>query len=335
MSKKLIINLSLIIIGVILVIIIGYGINSSNKEHENKIILKAADDHELTYPTTQGLVKMAELLDNWTDGRITMQIFPLAQLGSEKETIELTIAGEIDINRININPLTQIVTEFKVFSLPYIFRDGEHMHNVLDSSIGEEFLEMLRPYGLIGLGYYDSGQRSFYNSKRPITGIEDFEGLTIRVQKADIMMDMVLALKAVPVQMAFEDVYTALRIGVIDGAENNFPSYITKGHFEVAKYYIQDEHSRTPEILLFSEKRWNSLSIEDRELIKKAAQESVPYQRMLWQLEVEKALLEIKDAGCEIVTDINKESFIEAMQPVYEKHGSEIMHWIERIREIE
>ena len=334
MSKKYKIIISLIIIGFILIIIIGNGINNINEEHENKIILKAADDHELTYPTTQGLVKMAELLDDWTDGRITMQIFPLAQLGSEKETIEATIAGEIDINRVNINPLTQIIPEFKVFSLPYIFRNGEHMHNVLDSSIGEELLDMLKPYGLIGLGYYDSGQRSFYNSKRPITGIDDFEGLTIRVQKADIMMDMVLALKAVPIQMAFEDVYTALRIGVIDGAENNFPSYITKGHFEVAKFYIQDEHSRTPEILLFSEKRWNSLTLEDRELIKRAAQESIPYQRMLWQLKVEEALLEMKGAGCEVVTDIDKEPFIEAMQPVYEKHASEIMHWIERIREI-
>jgi tripartite ATP-independent transporter DctP family solute receptor len=333
MDRRVLVILPLILIGVISTVII-YSI-TSHKEQKERITLKAADDHEITYPTTQGLVKMAELLDEWTDGRITIQVFPLSQLGSAKETIKLTIAGEIDINRVNINPLTQIVPEFKVFSLPYIFRDMEHMHKVLDSSIGIEFLEMLKPYGLIGLGYYDSGQRSFYNSKRPITCIEDFEGLNIRIQKADIMTDMILALNAVPVQLGFEEVYTALKTGVIDGAENNYPSYMTKGHFEVAKYYTQDEHSRPPEIVLFSVKRWMTLSPEDRELIKRAAEESVPFQRELWQLKVEEALLEIKDAGCEIIREIDKQPFIDAMKPVYEKHASEVTDWIERIQEID
>jgi tripartite ATP-independent transporter DctP family solute receptor len=334
MHKKILIFVPLLFAAAVLSIIIVTVINS-NRNNKNVIILKAADDHELTYPTTQGLVKMGELLKEWTDGRIIVQIFPLAQLGSEKETIRLTIAGEIDINRVNINPLTQIVPEFKVFSLPYIFSDVDHMHKVLDSSIGRELLEMLEPYGLIGLGYYDSGQRSFYNSKRPINCIDDFSGLKIRIQKADIMTDMILALNAVPVQLAFEEVYTALRTGVIDGAENNYPSYITKGHFEVAKYYIQDEHSRVPEIVLFSMKRWTTLSPEDRELIIKAAEESVPYQRELWQLKVEEALIEIKDAGCEIISDIDKEPFIKAMEPVYDKHAKEVLGWIERIQEIE
>jgi tripartite ATP-independent transporter DctP family solute receptor len=304
-------------------------------QNSGKIILKAADDHELTYPTTQGLVKMAELLNQWTSGRITIKIFPLAQLGSEKETIELTRKGEIDINRVNVNPVSQIVHEFKIFSLPYIFRDEDHINRVIDSEIGSELLEMLIPYGLIGLGYYDSGARSFYNTKKPLKNISDFQDLKIRVQKADIMIDLVSQLGAIPIPLAFEDVYTALKTGVIDGAENNYPSFITKGHYEVAKYYFQDEHCRTPEIILFSKKRWDSLSAEDRLLIKRATIESIPFQRKLWKQKVEECIRVAENSGCIIITDIDKQPFIDVMQPLYQKYSTGLEDWIQRIKAIE
>jgi len=299
-----------------------------------RIVLKAADDHELTYPTTQGLLEMGDLLSEWSKGRITVVVYPSAQLGSERETIELTRAGEIDINRVNINPLTQIVPEFKALALPYIFRNAEHMHRVVDGELGRELMQYLEEKGLIGLGFYDSGQRSFYNSMRPIRSIEDLRGLRIRVQKAEIVMDMVRALGAVPIPMSFEEVYTGLQTGVVHGAENNYPSWVTKGHFETARFYTQDEHSRVPEIILFSKKTWDRLTPEDRELIRTAARESIPFQRSLWEAMVSESTEKALAAGCRIITDIDKEPFVEAMEPVYQEHAVDLMPIIERIRAV-
>lgn len=299
-----------------------------------RIVLKAADDHELTYPTTQGLLEMGDLLEEWSNGRITVVVYPSAQLGSERETIELTRTGEIDINRVNINPLTQIVPEFKALALPYIFRNAEHMHRVVDGELGRELMQYLEEKGLIGLGFYDSGQRSFYNSMRPIRSIEDLHGLRIRVQKAEIVMDMVRALGAVPIPMSFEEVYTGLQTGVVHGAENNYPSWVTKGHFETARFYTQDEHSRVPEIILFSKKTWDRLTPEDRDLIRTAARESIPFQRSLWEAMVSESTEKALAAGCRIITDIDKEPFVEAMEPVYQEHAVDLMPIIERIRAV-
>ncbi len=335
LHNKFIIRMFLfLLILTILSLPILFYINKTDNNEHNKIILKAADDHELTYPTTQGLLKMAELLKKWSDGRIIMIVYPSAQLGSERETIKKTREGKIDINRVNINPITQIVPQFKAFALPYIFRNAEHMHKVVDGKIGNELMKYLEKKGFIGLGFYDSGQRSFYNSVRPIHSIKDLKELRIRVQKAEITIDMVKALGAIPIPMSFEEVYTALRTGVIQGAENNYPSWVTKGHFETAKYYTQDEHSRVPEIILFSKKRWDNLTDYDKELIKKAARASIPYQRKLWEKMVEESKQKALATGCEIITNIDKSPFIKAMEPVYEKHASNLKDIIKRIRAI-
>ncbi len=278
---------------------------------------------------------MGDLLKEWTHGRITVQVYPLAQLGSEKETIEQTQLGAIDINRVNINPLTQIEPILKVFSLPYIFTDADHMHRVVDGEIGRELMGKLEESGLIGLGYYDSGQRSFYNSVRPIRSIKDLEGLKIRVQKAEIMHDMVEAVGAEPIRLPFEEVYTGLQTGVIHGAENNYPSWITKGHYEVAKYYTMNAHVRTPEIILFSKKTWDRLSEKDRDLIRRAARESIPHQRRLWQEKVEESLRKAREADCEIITDIDNSSFRKAMKPIYTSHGKNFSDYIRRIQALE
>jgi tripartite ATP-independent transporter DctP family solute receptor len=302
---------------------------------QERTVLRAADDHELSYPTTQGLVRMGKLLEDWTRGRITVVVYPLAQLGSERETIELTRQGVIDINRVNINPVTQIVPEFKAFALPYVFRDSDHMHKVVDGEIGQELMKTLESKELVGLGFYDSGQRSFYNSIHPIRSPEDLRGLRIRVQKADIMMDTVRALGAVPIPMSFEEVYTALQTGIIDGAENNYPSWVTKGHFETARFYTQNEHSLVPEIILFSKLTWDRLSEADRRLILEAARESIPYQRELWKNVVEESMRKAASAGCEIITTVDKEPFIRAMEPVYARHAAGLLAIVERIRAVE
>jgi tripartite ATP-independent transporter DctP family solute receptor len=308
----------------------GIGENSRGE----RLVLKAADDHELGYPTTQGLVRMGKLLQDWTGGRITVVVYPLAQLGSEQETIELTRRGIIDINRVNINPVTQIVPEFKAFALPYVFRDIDHMHRVVDGEIGRELMKTLESRELVGLGFYDSGQRSFYNSIRPIRSVKDLEGLRIRVQKAEIMMDMVRALGAEPIPMSFEEVYTGLQTGIIDCAENNYPSWVTKGHFETARFYTQNEHSLVPEIILFSKPTWDRISEQDRMLILKAARESIPYQRELWKQMVQESIEKALSAGCEIITEVDKQPFIRAMEPVYAKHSSGLELIVERIRAV-
>src|SRR6056297_2980427 len=334
MNRKTL-TLLLPIIVILAAAVLWFAVISPARSSGENIVLKAADDHELTYPTTQALIKIGDLLKEWTRGRITVQVYPSAQLGSEKETIEQTQIGAIDINRVNINPLTQIEPSLKVFSLPYLFRDAEHMHKVVDGPVGREMLEKLESSGLVGLGYYDSGQRSFYNSVKPIRSIEDLQGLKIRVQKAEIMHDLVRAVGAEPIRLAFEEVYTGLQTGVIHGAENNYPSWITKGHYEVAKYYTMDAHVRTPEIILFSKKTWDRLSEGDQQLIRHAAQESVPYLRKLWREKVEAAIHKAREAGCEVITDIDISSFREAMEPVYTSHGKNLTEYIERIRAVE
>ncbi len=319
----------------LLLLLLFIVLNSCMKNKKNEIVLKAADTHDLTYPTTRGIIEMGRLLDEWTSGRIKIQVFASSQLGSETETIEQTQRGVIDIDRVNLSPVTRIVKEMKVLALPYVFRDEDHQWKVLNGEVGKELLKLLEPYGLIGLGYYDSGQRSFYNSKRPIKEIGDLKGLKIRVQKADIMNDIIEAVGGIPIPMAFEEVYTGLQTGIIDGAENNVPSYISKGHYESAKYYTFDEHSSVPEVILVSKKSWDRLSLKDKRIIMKAANASIPYQRRIWKAEVIEAIAKARASGCEIIRDIDKKAFIKAMAPIYKKHASDLVEWMEKIKAVE
>ena len=206
-------------------------------------------------------------------------MYPSKQLGEEKETIEQVQLGALDIVRTSVGPVGTIVPELNVLSLPYIFRSAQHSYDVVDGEIGDELLALCEPHGFVGLGWYASGQRSFYNTKRPIRTMDDLDGLKFRVMQNPVFVDMVDALGANATPMAYGEVYTALSTGVIDGAENNYPSFYTSAHYEVAGYYTQDEHLRVPEILLMSKKVYDKLSAEDQELIMKAAAESVPYQR--------------------------------------------------------
>ena len=259
---------------------------------------------------------------------------PSKQLGEEKETIEQVQLGALDIVRTSVGPVGTIVPELSVLSLPYIFRSAEHSYKVVDGEIGDELLALCEPHGFVGLGWYGSGQRSFYNTKRPIRSLEDLDGLKFRVMQNPVFVDMVDALGASATPMAYGEVYTALSTGVIDGAENNYPSFYTSNHYEVAGYYTQDEHLRVPEIILMSKKVYDNLSAEDQELIKKAAAESVPYQREQWDLMAAESRKKMEEAGVEIITDVDKTPFINAMAPVYEKHAATLGPWIERIQAV-
>ena len=285
------------------------------------IVLRSADIHPDGYPTVDAVKYMGELVKERSNGRIEIQVFNNRQLGEEKDTIEQTRFGVIDMNRINLAPLNNLVPETVVPALPFIFKSVDHMHHVMDGPIGDQILAALEPNGLVGLAFYDSGARSFYSVKKPIKTIDDVKGMKIRVQQSDMWLSMMEALGANATPMPFGEVYSALETGVIEGAENNWPSLESSKHYEVAKFYSLTEHSMSPEVLVISKVSWDKLSPEDQALLKQAARDSVPKMRELWTAREKASEKTVRDAGVEVIT-IDKAPFIEAMKPVYEKFAN-------------
>jgi len=280
--------------------------------------LRAADNQVEDYPTVQALFFLDRTIQERTGGRHRLQIFHSRQLGEEKETIEQMRAGAIDLARVNAASLAGFVPEFDVLVLPFLFRSTDHANRVLDGPIGEEILGKLDAHGFVGLAFYDSGARSFYNSKRAINTPADMKGLKIRVQQSDLFVGLVNALGANATPMAFGEVYSALQTGVIDGAENNWPSFESTRHFEVAKFYSQTEHSLSPEVLVMSKRSWDKLSKEDQALVRAAAKESVAKMRELWDAAEKSAESKVKAGGAQ-VNNVEKQPFIDAMKPVYDR----------------
>jgi len=277
-----------------------------------EITLRSSDTHPDGYPTVEAVKHMGELLQERSDGRICVEVFHSAQLGEEKDTIEQTQLGVIDMNRVSLGPFNNIIEETKVFSLPYIFRSTDHMHKVVDGEIGTELLNKLEAGGLIGLGYMDAGSRSLYNKVRPITKLEDVQGLKIRVMQNPIFVEMVNAMGGNALPIAFNELYTALQTGIVDGAENNPPSFYRSRHYETCKYYALNEHTTVPDILLISLRTWEALTPEQREWLQRAVDDSVAYQRELWQVATQEALDAVRAAGVE-VTHPDKQPFIDAV----------------------
>lgn len=282
--------------------------------------LRSSDTHPDGYPTVEAVKAMGKLLEERTGGKLCIEVFHSAQLGQEKDTIEQTKFGVIDMNRVSMGPFNNLVEETKVVSLPYIFRSVDHMHKVMDGPIGEEILTAFEPHGYVGLAFYDGGSRSFYNAKKPIETIDDLKGMKVRVMQSDIFVDMMSALGANATPMPYGEVYSSIQTGVIDGAENNWPSYESSGHFEVAGYYTLDEHLIVPEVLVMSKASWDKLSAEDQAIVRQAAKDSVPMMREMWQAREKASEDKVRAAGATVVTDIDKQPFIDAMKPVYEKH---------------
>jgi tripartite ATP-independent transporter DctP family solute receptor len=299
--------------------------------------LRSSDTHPDGYPTVEAVKHFGELLEERTDGRLCVEVFHSAQLGEEKDTIEQTRFGVIDMNRISMGPFNNLIPETAIVSLPYIFRDTDHMHAVMDGEIGDQILAAFEAHDLIGLAYYDGGSRSFYNNEKPITSIEDMAGMKFRVMQSDVFVDMVNALGANATPMPYGEVYSAIETGVIEGAENNFPSYESSGHYEVAKHLTLDEHLIVPEVLVMSKATWDKLTPEDQEIVRQAARDSVPFMREQWEAREQASEAKVREAGVEIVTEIDKTPFIEAMVPVYEKYVTtpELQELVERIQAVE
>lgn len=284
---------------------------------------RSSDVHPMDYPTVQAVAYMGKLINERTGGKHSVKVFGQSALGSEKDTIEQTKLGALDMVRVNISPFNNIVAETVVPALPFVFRSKDHMRRVLDGPIGEDILKALEPQGFVGLAFYDSGSRSFYTTKKPIKTVADMKGMKIRVQQSDMWVAMMQALGANATPLPYAEVYTALKTGVVDGAENNWPSYDSSRHYEVAKMYSQTEHSMAPELLVFSKKIWDGLPAGERDIIRKAAKESVPYMRKLWDDREAASRKTVEAGGSQILSDVDKKSFQDAMAPVYAKFAGD------------
>lgn len=280
--------------------------------------LIAADNQPPDYPTVRGLEAMSRILSDETGGRMTIKVYSGGQLGNEIDTLEIAKFGGIDLNRVNLAPLNLIEPTTAVPGLPFIFDSIQHMRRSLDSAVGDEILASLEPHGLIGLCFYDSGARSFYNTQRPIFEPGDMRGMKIRVHTSDLYIAMVNALGANAVPVSFGEVYQALAQGVIDGAENNWPSFFSARHYEVARYYSLTRHLMAPEVLVMSKLSWDNLSSSDQVLVREAAKQSVPIMRDLWDATVAKAREQVLADGVE-VNEIDAAPFSRLMRPVWDQ----------------
>jgi tripartite ATP-independent transporter DctP family solute receptor len=279
---------------------------------------RSTDIHPDGYPTVDAVKYMGTVLNKLTNGKHGIKVFNNSALGAEKDTIEQTKIGAIAMTRVNIAPMNNICPTTVVPTMPFLFNSKEHMRHVLDGPVGEEILKSCEAQGFIGLAFYDSGARSIYTVKKPVKALADMKGLKVRVQQSDLWVALLEAMGANATPMPFGEVYTGLKTGLVDAAENNYPSYESSRHFEVAKFYSKTEHSMAPEMLLFSKKIWDTLTPEDQKAIRQAAKESMPYMRKLWDEREEKSLATVKAGGAQII-DVDKASFQAAMKPVYDK----------------
>lgn len=306
------------------------------RKESPEYVFSYADNQPEDYPTVQGARKFAELVQEKTSGRIKINVFAGGEMGSENEVVEQLQYGGIDFARASVMILAEIKPKFNVLQLPYLYRDEKHMWKVLDGEIGEEFKDELGGSGLVALSWYDAGARHFYNSSHPIKCVEDLKKMRIRVANSDMMSAMVEALGARAVPMAYSEVYAALETSSIDGAENNWPSYESMGHYEVAKYITLDAHTRIPEMQLASQATWEKLSDSDREIITACAEESARYERQLWEIREQKVREQLIKAGC-IVTELSPTEqvrFRAAVMTVYQMFCSKYIDVVNRIAQI-
>jgi tripartite ATP-independent transporter DctP family solute receptor len=304
---------------------------------QSKAVFKAADVQPAGYPTVAATENLGKKLEAATNGRLSIQMFPSAQLGAEKETIEQTQIGAVQMLRVSAGTIGPIVDEINVVNMPFLFKNMAQAEKMMDGPVGQELLDKISANanaGLIALCWMNSGARSIYNSKHPIKTIDDVKGLKIRVIGNPIFIDMMNALGGNGIAMGYDQVFSALQTGVVDGAENNPPSYVFSNHYTAAKYYSLTEHLIIPEILAFSKRSWTALSTDDQALIRKFAREAQLEERELWNKYEQLAMEKAKAAGCEIVEIADKTPFQNAVKPVWDKYGPKYQDMIKRIQAI-
>jgi tripartite ATP-independent transporter DctP family solute receptor len=304
---------------------------------QQKSVLKASDVHPEGYPTVQAVENMGKKLEQATNGRLTIQMYASMQLGGEKEMIEQAQVGAIQFVRVSVGTLGPVVDDLNVLNLPFLFRDTAHMNKVVDGPLGQQLLDKVtnnQAAKLVGLCWMDAGARSFYDTKRPIKSIADLKGLKIRVIGNPMFVEMANALGANGVAMGYDQVFSALQTGVIDGAENNPPSFVFDNHYQVAKYYTLTQHLIVPEMLVYSRAGWDQLSPDDQALMKKVSREAQADARELWNKTEADAMDRMKKAGIEIIPIADKTPFRDAVKPVWDKYGSKFTDLIKQIQAV-
>ena len=304
---------------------------------QTKAVFKASDVQPPGYPTVAATENLGKKLSEATQGRLSIQMYPSMQLGGEKETIEQTQIGAIQISRVSVGTMGPIVDDINVINMPFLFKNTAHANKMMDGPIGQELLDKITASpnaNLVALCWMDSGARSLYNTKHPIKGIEDVKGLKFRVIGNPIFVDMMNSLGGNGISMGYDQVFSALQTGVIDGAENNMPSYVFSNHYTAAKYVTLTEHLIIPEMLVFSKRIWNTLSADDQNLIKKFAREAQLEEREFWNQYEQKALEKAKAAGSQIIEISDKTPFQNAVKPVWDKYGPKYQDMIKRIQAI-
>lgn len=294
--------------------------------------LRLAETHPEDYPTTLGDKRFAELVGERSDGRINVEVFAGAQLGEEASVIEQVQTGAIEMTRVSSSPMSEFTQNMGVFSLPFIFDDSEHMWRFLEGGDGQALLDGLGDSGFKGLTYFDPGARSFYNTGDPVSAVEDLQGLKFRIQQSDISVAFMEALGISPTPMDYGEVYSGLQSGLIDGAENNPPSYFSASHYEVAQNYTLDEHTRVPEVLIMNQAAWDQLDDADKELIQTAATDATPFQRERWNGQVEEDMNALREAGINIVSVDDISLWKDAVEPVIEQFEGDYGAVLDQIR---
>ena len=303
---------------------------------QQKIVLKATDVHPLGYPTVEAVVRMGQRLEKATNGRVSIQMYPSMQLGGEKEMIEQAQVGALQIARISLGPMGPLVPELNAFNLPFVFRDPAHMTKVVTGPVGDEMLKKLSDHptsNLIGLAWMTGGTRNVY-SKKPVRGMDDLKGQKIRMMGNPIFVDTMNAMGGNGVAMGYDQLINGLQTGVVDGAENNEPSYSSGQHYRYAKYYSMTQHLIIPEILVFSKRIWTTLSKEDQDLIMKEAKAAQTEQWKLWDEFEKKSIADMKANGVEIIQVDNKAMADVVKKAVYEKHAKPLQPFIERVQAV-
>ena len=284
---------------------------------------RSADVHAKDYPTNLAVKYMGDELSKATGGKDTIKVFGDSSLGSEKDTVEQVKIGALDMVRVNTSAFHGIVPESMIPALPFLYRDIEHFRKTMYGPQGDKILAAFDKAGFVGLAFYESGARSMY-AKKPIKSVTDMKGLKVRVQPSDLWVALITAMGASPAPMPFAEVYTGLKTGLIDAAENNIPSYEETKHFEAAPIFSETQHSMPPEVLVFSKKIWDTLSKDEQAAIRKAAKDSVPYYVKLWEAKEKDAKAAVIKGGAKIIpaSDIDRKSFVDVEKPVWDKFAN-------------
>ncbi len=321
--------IKILIPSVCIIILSGCGVERSER------VLKLAHVLDTSHPVHKGMAFMAKRLSEISNGRMHVDIYPSGQLGQERDLIELLQIGSLAMTKVSTAPLEAFVPEMKIFGIPYVFSDHAHSWKIYNGSIGKKLLLAGEKYFLRGMCYYDAGSRSFYTKDRPVNSPTDLDGLKIRVMKSNVSMQMVQALGGSPTPIPWGELYTSLQQGVVDGAENNPPSFYFSRHYEVCKYYTLDEHTSVPDILLMSTVVWNSLSDQEQKWLQQAVDESVEYQKKVWKESSDESLQKVQEAGVEIIYP-DKKPFREAVHEMHESYrGTSLYDLIQEIQAVE